>query len=142
MRERLIWQQAQEVQEMAEMSMKRLKAYRSAKEEIGELRYKLEHLAESGPAAENCCSVYRADTGREDAGRLEEMYRSRLARLLEECREIEDFVESIPESLERRIFRMRYIEGRSQAEIAKKVHIDQSRVSRKISEYLKVAYHA
>lgn len=59
-----------------------------------------------------------------------------------ECKEIEDFVEAIPDSLTRRIFRLYYIEGKKQKEVAEAVHLDRSRISRKIDDFLKNAHKA
>lgn len=56
-----------------------------------------------------------------------------------ECAEIEDFIEDIPDSITRRIFRMSFIDKRKQKDVAKAVHLDQSRVSRRIDDYLKNA---
>lgn len=53
--------------------------------------------------------------------------------------EIEQYINGIEDSQLRLIFQYRYIDGMKQRVIAKKLHIDQSRISRKISEYLKVA---
>ena len=64
--------------------------------------------------------------------------------LEKECEAMEEFVYSIQDSITRRIFLMSFLEKRkkSQREIAKKTHIDQSNVSRKIDEYLKNASNA
>ena len=59
--------------------------------------------------------------------------------LEEECAEIEDFIEDIPDSITRRMFRMSFIDKRKQKDVAKAVHLDQSRVSRRIDDYLKNA---
>ena len=48
-------------------------------------------------------------------------------------------MEAIPDSLTRRIFRMCFIDGRKQKDVAKAVHLDQSMISKKINNYLKVA---
>lgn len=74
--------------------------------------------------------------------RLQDRDRRRKEKLEQECEEIEDFIESIEDSLTRRIFRMTFIEGRRQKDVAKAVHLDRSRVSRKIDEYLKNAHKA
>ena len=71
--------------------------------------------------------------------RLQERDRRRKEQLEKECEEIEEWVEAIPDSITRRIFRMCFIEGRKQKDVAKAVHLDQSMVSKKISNYLKVA---
>lgn len=59
--------------------------------------------------------------------------------LEQECTEMEDFIANIPDSITRRIFRMSFIDGRKQKDVAKAVHLDQSRVSRRIDDYLKNA---
>jgi hypothetical protein len=51
----------------------------------------------------------------------------------------QEWVEAITDSITRRIFRMCFVEGRKQKAVAKTVHLDQSRVSRRIDEYLKNA---
>lgn len=71
--------------------------------------------------------------------RLQDRDRRRKEQLEKECAEIEDFIESIEDSLTRRIFRMTFIDGEKQRKVARKVHLDQSRVSRKIDGYLKNA---
>ena len=49
------------------------------------------------------------------------------------------WIEAIPDSLTRRIFRMYYVDGMNQSRIAKRVHLSQSQVSRKIDGFLKDA---
>lgn len=71
--------------------------------------------------------------------RLQDRDRYRKEQLEKECAEIEDFIEGIEDSLTRRIFRMTFIDGEKQRKVARKVHLDQSRVSRKIDGYLKNA---
>lgn len=74
--------------------------------------------------------------------RLQDRDRRRKEKLEKECAEIEDFIEGIEDSLTRRIFRMTFIDGEKQKAVAKVVHLDRSRVSRKIDEYLKNAHKA
>lgn len=62
--------------------------------------------------------------------------------LEQECAEIEDFIEDISDSITRRIFRMSFIDGRKQKDVAKAVHLDRSRVSRRVDDYLKNAHKA
>ena len=52
--------------------------------------------------------------------------------LTSECMEVELWIENIPDSLTRRIFRMHYMDGKSQEEVAKAIHMSQSNVSRKL----------
>lgn len=74
--------------------------------------------------------------------RLQERDRRRKETLERECEEAELWVESIDDSLTRRIFRMVFLEGKKQREVAKAVHLDRSRVSRKIDDFLKNAHKA
>ena len=132
-----------------EMTRERLKDYRSKKDEIKELRYKLDHLGE-GDSMMRPTTILDYRTGfprpqavvgedRDKMDRLEAKYKKRIAELEAECAEVELWIEEIPDSLTRRIFRMYYIDGVNQARIAKRVHLSQSQVSRKIDEYLKDA---
>lgn len=131
------------------MTKSRLEEYRSKKAEIAELQYKLAHLGEGDSLIGNDVimdyrggypqpqSVVGYDYNREQ--RLRDTYQMRIERLKEDCLEVELWIERIPDSLTRRIFRMCFVDGMTQKRIAKKVHIDQSRVSRKIFDFLKNA---
>lgn len=132
-----------------EMTKSRLEEYRSKKAEIAELQYKLAHLGEGDSLIGNDVimdyrggypqpqSVVGYDYDRERC--LRNTYQKRIERLKEDCLEVELWIERIPDSLTRRIFRMCFVDGMTQKRIAKKVHIDQSRVSRKIFDFLKNA---
>lgn len=123
-----------------------LESYRSKKEEIAELRYKLTHLGEGDSMVGNSViNDYQTGYPRpqsvvghdyEKESRLREAYEKRIAKLEAECAEVELWIEEIPDSLTRRIFRMYYVDGVNQARIAKRVHLSQSKVSEKISKYL------
>lgn len=131
-----------------EMTRERLEGYRSCREEIRELQYKLAHLGEGDSMIGNDVildyqtgyprprSVVGWDHKREE--RLRTVYENRIAKLEAECAETELWVDEIPDSLTRRIFRMYYIDGMNQSKIAKRVHLSQAEVSKKISRYLKV----
>lgn len=126
-----------------------LQSYRSKKDEIAELdwwlhnRWKDESMIGSDVILDYRTgyprpqSVVGFDYDRYD--RLQDRDNAKKALLEQECAEIEEFVESIPDSLTRRIFRMSFIDGRKQKYVAKAVHLDQSRVSRRIDDYLKNA---
>lgn len=132
-----------------EMTRERLEGYRSCREEIQELQYKLDHLGEGDSLIGNDVimdyrdgfprpqSVVGYDYGKYE--RLRKAYESRIAKLQAECAEVELWIEAIPDSLTRRIFRMYYIDGMNQSRIAKRVHLSQSQVSRKIDGFLKDA---
>lgn len=130
------------------MERQQLERYRSQKEEIRELQYKLEHLGEGDSLIGNS-TIFDYSTGfpRPQAvvgydynkeWRLRERYKTRLEKLETDCEETEQWVEAIPESQTRRIFRMYYLEGETQQKIGKRLHLDQSSVSRKIENFLKL----
>lgn len=85
-------------------------------------------------------SVVGWDHKREE--RLRTVYENRIAKLETECAETELWVDEIPDSLTRRIFRMYYIEGKSQKQIGRAVHLDRSMISKKICRYLKDAHNS
>lgn len=131
------------------MTKEILQSYRSKKDEIVELDWVLRHRwQDEGLIGNDVVLDYRDGYPRPQSvvgfdydryDRLQERDRIKKEALEKECAEIEEWVEAIPDSLTRRIFRMLYIQGRKQKQVAKAVHLDQSRVSRKIDEYLKVA---
>lgn len=133
--------------EQTNVTKEMLESYRSKKEEIKELEYKLKHLGEGDSMVGNDVVFdYRDGYPKpqaivgvdwEKVSKTEERYVKRLTKLKQECETIEEFVEQIEDSMTRRIFRMYYIEGMSQKAIGKKVHMDRSRISRKIDDFLK-----
>lgn len=74
--------------------------------------------------------------------RLQDRDRRRKEKLEKECAEIADFIEGIEDSLTRRIFRMIFIEGRRQKDVAKAVHLDRSSVSKKIDAFLQLSHNS
>ena len=132
------------------MTREELEEYRSKKEEIAELEYKLKHIGDNDEMVGNDVimdyrsgfpvpqSVVGVDWKKYDNAKAR--YTNRLAKLRKECDEIEEYVERIEDSITRRIFRMYYIDGASQENVAKAVHMSQSLVSKKISDFLKLEY--
>ena len=135
-----------------EMTKKKLEDYRSKKAEIKELQYKLSHLGAGDSLIGNDVimdyrkgypipqSVEGYDFEKEK--RLRESYEKRIQKLRAECLEVEMWIGDIPDSLIRRIFRMHYVGGMTQKEISKIIHLDRSRISRKIDDFLKNAHKA
>ena len=70
--------------------------------------------------------------------RLNTRYRECVETLTAECTEVESWIEGIPDSRTRRIFRMYFEEGISQMSIGRAVNLDQSAVSKIISDILKL----
>ncbi len=131
------------------MTRKELEEYRSNKEEIKELQYKLFHLGEGDSMMGNDTildyrsgypmpqSVVGVDWDKVD--RLEKRYEDKIKALEKACERTEDFIESIPDGITRRICRMHYIDGLPQKSIAKELHMEKSSVSKRISKYLQLS---
>ena len=69
---------------------------------------------------------------RKKMNRLTEMENN----LLEMTESIEMFIDDIPVSRDRRIFRAIYFEGKTQQQVANELHIDRSLISKTISKYI------
>ena len=128
------------------MTKEMLQSYRSKKDEIAELDWVLRHRWQDERLIGNDVvfdyrkgyprpqSVIGFDYDRYD--RLQDRDNEKKSLLEQECEEIENWVEEIPDSLTRRIFRLTFIQGRKQKVVAKSVNLDRSRISRRIEEYL------
>ena len=133
-----------------EMTKERLEKYTSCKAEIAELNYLLDHLGEGDTMiGNNVILNYQKGYPRPQSvvgfdekkyKQRKERYEKRKIELEAECDEIEAFVEAIPDSLTRRIFRMYFILGQDQKTVAKNVHLDRSSVSKKIDAYLQLSH--
>ena len=134
------------------MTREQMEAYRSKKEEIEELRERLKHLGRGDSALDSSVindyrkgypqpqAVVGVNWSRIRAARTR--YENRIAKLEQECSEVEEFIESIEDSMMRRIFRLYYIDGLSQKSVAKAVNLDRSSISRKIDKFFKVAHNS
>lgn len=127
------------------MTKKRLEAYRSEKQEIIELRHKLHSLKVEDYIGNDVIMDYRSGfpVPQSVAGTDIGAYWAHQDRLISEiscldqrCQEIEQWIDQIPDSMTRRIFRLYYEDGQGQQAIAKQLYIDRSVVSRKISNYI------
>lgn len=127
------------------MTREQLKEYQSKRTEIEELRDKLSHLGES--LADNDVvmdyrsgyPVPKAVVGVESGRywRLHDSYKRRIEQLERECAEIEEYIEGIPDSMTRRIFRMIFLEGKTQRETARIMHLERSSISKWIQKYFR-----
>nr|WP_302111507.1 sigma factor-like helix-turn-helix DNA-binding protein [uncultured Acetatifactor sp.] len=129
---------------MGQVTREQLESYRSMKREMMELKYKLASLGEGDSMlGSSVIKDYRkgypvpqAVVG-VDWERYEwqkEHCERRIQELQKKCDAIERYVEEdIEDSLTRRIFRMYFLEGRTQKEIGKIIHMDRSTVSRKLN---------
>ena len=129
-----------------EITRKKIEEYTSKRDEIQELQQKLENIGKGDSLIGNDVILdYRTGYPRPQPivgydfskeKRLKNRWKQRIDELTKDCMEIELWIENIPDSITRRIFRMRYIDGKSQEEVGKIVHMSQSNVSRKIDNYL------
>lgn len=135
-----------------EITKELLSTYRSKKDEIVELDWMLNNRWRSETMIGNDV-IFDYSKGypmpqslvgfdRKKYERAQERDLRRKKELEQECVEIEEWVEAITDSIARRIFRMCFIEGRRQKDVAKAVHLDRSRISRKIDSYLENAHKA
>lgn len=128
------------------MDRKRLEAYRSEKQEIIELREKLANLKVENYTGNDVIMDYRSGfpvpqsvVGTDTAAYYARQHNLtfEINRLEKRCQEVETWINEIQDSQTRRIFRMYFEDGKRQQDIARTLHMDQSRVSRRIEEYLK-----
>lgn len=131
-------------EEVERVTREKLEEYISKKREIEELENKLiydnsvDHdvILDYRKGYPQPQAIVGVDWSRVDR------YRKRLAKLKEECTEVEEFVEGIEDSMTRRIFRMYYIEGASQEQVARSVGMERSSVSKKIDKFLKLSHNS
>lgn len=135
-----------------EITKEVLQSYRSKKDEIVELDWWLNNRWRSETMIGNDVifdysngypmpqSVVGFDQPKYE--RAQERDRRKKQELEQECAEIEDFIANIPDSITRRIFRMSFIDGRKQKDVAKAVHLDRSSISKKIDGYLQLSHNS
>lgn len=130
---------------MSSVTREKLESYKSMKEEIAELKTKLANLGENVVESDVILD-YRSGQGipktivgadMDKYWRLHAVYSERIRALELECKTVEEFVETIENSQCRRIFRMIYIDGMTQAAVSKIMHIDRSVISRRIKKYMR-----
>ncbi|MCC2220900.1 sigma factor-like helix-turn-helix DNA-binding protein [Anthropogastromicrobium aceti] len=132
------------------MTRERLEAYRSNRDEIKELKYKLDHLGEGDSLIGNDVIFdYRKGYPMPQAvvgydyelgAKRRKRYKTQIVKLEAEQDCIEEWVFGIRDSRTRRIFQMYFLEGLTQEKVGRKMNMDRSVVSRKIDSYLKFAH--
>lgn len=134
-----------------------LKEYRYVKKErvdletrIKQLERKLDELSSSGSVKDSVSGGFGGDQHFVIEGFPDRDYSSTKSKLLYQKhrheqnlqriqsieKEVCEFIDQIPDSRGRTIFRLYYEDGKSQQQIALKMHMDQCSVSREISKYL------
>lgn len=134
------------------MTKELLEGYRSKKSEIMELRYRLDEFINSDAVIGNDVIMdYRRGypqpqsvigVDQELIKRTRERYGNRITKLQQECHQVEEYIEGIEDSLTRRIFRMHFLEGRSQEEVGKKTHLDRSSIGKRIKRYIEDSHNS
>lgn len=135
-----------------EVTKKMLESYRSNKQEIKELEYILKNRWKSDTMISidtilNYSKGYPVPEGvagfdQEKYERLQSRDMKRKERLEQECEAVEEFVYNIRESRTRRIFQLYFINGDTkptQSNVARKVHMERSNISKKIDAYMKLS---
>ena len=129
------------------MTKEQLESYKSKKDELEDLLYRLKILPQDESLISNDVILdYRKGYPRPQSivgrdydleKRRRERWEKKAKELSEEIDAVEKWIESIPDSVTRRCFRYVYIDGLSQSSAGKKLNLDRSRVSRKIENFLK-----
>ncbi len=80
--------------------------------------------------------------GSETVKKLIEIKKARKKQINTALLEIEQFISSIPDSIDRQIFELTYLEKKKQREVAEIVGLEQSSISKRITSYLKLSYNS
>lgn len=134
------------------MTKEFLESYRSKKAEIGELQNILSNgLGGNSMIGNDTILDYRkgypvpqavVGVDWDKVDRTARRYEKRIEILKNECEDVEQFIDEIPDSLTRRIFRMYFIENMTQKEISKIIHVERSNISKKIDKFLGLGQEA
>lgn len=137
---------------------KRLKKHNANKERLKRLEEKIQDLCSTEaeevmgkvrgsskdfPYTEVRTSVLMADPYEQE--KINKQIRKKEAErmlLKAEVDEVDEYIEAIGDPEIKEIFELAFVEGKKQREIGEKLNIDRSRISRKISDYLKNAHKA
>lgn len=128
-----------------EMTREVLEKYLSNKAEIGELQERLNHLTD-GDAMVGNDTIFDYKRGypqpqavvgfdRTKYDRQRSRILNQMGKLNAENDNIEEFIFGIPDSTTRRIFQLYYLDGKTQHQVAKRVHMHQSTVSRTLEKF-------
>jgi len=137
------------------MTKKRLQQYKALKREIEELdkriireqekeieivQGKVKASMKDFPYIETHVNVEMHEPERAQISKnLINEYKKRKEKVQKETLEIETFISSIPDAETRLIFQYSFIDSMKQKEIANKLHMERSSVSKKITEILQLS---
>ena len=142
------------------MDKETLKQYRPLKNEIRELDKKIDKLydrkaalptvmgkvtksSDDFPYIEEHVSVQMDEP--KEAGKIDKLLlirENRRKQVNKTLIEIEEFIAAIPESTDRQIFELTYLDGKKQREVAKEVGLERSSIAKKIDRYLKLSHNS
>lgn len=128
------------------MTRAELESYRSMRGEIRELRERINNLKDDDSIVD-ADTILDYKTGKgipktivgvnmERYWRKKRRYEKKIENLQSECSRIEEWIEDIEDSITRRIFRLTYIDGKTQLEVGRAVRLERSVISRRIKEYM------
>jgi len=60
--------------------------------------------------------------------------------LLKEIKEVEDFIDSMPDGIDKEIFEMLYLDGMTQREIGECIGLERSAISKRVDRYLELSH--
>lgn len=68
---------------------------------------------------------------------LKQLLQQKRKAILDKTKDIEVYIDTIEDSMTRNIFRLHFLDGLSQKEVSKRIHLAQSKVSERIKEQLR-----
>lgn len=124
-----------------QMTKKLLKQHRALKREMEELNIKIfQEQEKEEMSKKDFPYIERYDVEQEYIRKkLINEYNERKIKVEKETLEIESFISSIPDAETRLIFQYSFIDGMKQREIAEKLHMERSSISKKITEILQLS---
>ncbi len=124
-----------------QMTKKLLKQHRALKREMEELNIKIfQEQEKEEMSKKDFPYIERYDVEQEYIRKkLINEYNERKTKVEKETLEIESFISSIPDAETRLIFQYSFIDGMKQREIAEKLHMERSSISKKITEILQLS---
>lgn len=68
--------------------------------------------------------------------------RARKWKVEAEMKEVEEFIDNMPEGEERQVFELYYLEGMKQRKVAEMIGLERSSISKKISDFLQLSHNS
>lgn len=129
------------LQKEIQMLDKRIDRLYEKLEDVPTVMGKVTKSSKDFPYIEEHMSVQMAEP--KEASEIKKLLRireNRRKQAMKTAEGIEEFISEIPDSTNRQIFELTFLEGKKQREVAETVNLDRSVVSRRISSYLEFAH--